>query len=42
MSENYPEVHPSEWSWAGWEFDMELDNRGTMEDLAISTYKLIS
>ena len=24
MKVNYPDVHKSEWSWAGWDFDIEL------------------
>ena len=27
----FPEVHASEWSWAGWNFDVELSNNGTYD-----------
>ena len=30
MEVAYPEVHPSEWSWAGWDFDHELSNNSTL------------
>jgi len=26
-------IHQSEWDWAGYEFDVELDNNGTLADL---------
>lgn len=42
MDTQYPDIHASEWSWAGWKFDTELNNRGSLEELALSTYKLIS
>ena len=29
MKSNYPDVHKSEWSWAGWDFDLQLDNNST-------------
>ena len=29
----FPEVHPSEWSWAGWNFDYEINNTSSLEDL---------
>lgn len=29
----FPEVHPSEWSWAGWNFDFQINNTSTLEDL---------
>lgn len=29
----FPDVHPSEWSWAGWNFDVQIDNTGTYEEL---------
>ena len=33
MSRHWPEVHKSEWSWAGWNFDTELINRSSLEEL---------
>lgn len=33
MEALYPEVHPSEWSWAGLPVDQVLDNSGTIEQL---------
>lgn len=32
MEVAYPDVHPSEWSWAGWNFDNELYNTGSLEE----------
>ena len=37
MLELYPEVHPSEWSWAGWDFDVQLDNTQTLAHLRMQT-----
>jgi hypothetical protein len=33
MSSKYPDVHKSEWSWAGWDFDVELLNTSTLSEL---------
>ena len=33
MEHRYPEVHASEFSWIGTDFDAVLDNNGTMDDL---------
>lgn len=33
MTELYPQVHASEFSWAGTEFDFIIDNNGSIEDL---------
>ena len=33
MKYQYPSVHASEWAWIGTEFDAEIDNNGTVEDL---------
>jgi hypothetical protein len=33
MTENYPSVHASEYSWHGQDFDAVFDNSGTVEDL---------
>lgn len=40
MSES--DIHPSEYSWAGWNFDHTLSNSGTLEDLREQTLKLLS
>lgn len=31
----FPEIHPSEWSWAGWNFDFQINNNSSLEDLKI-------
>jgi hypothetical protein len=33
MAGKYSDVHKSEWSWAGWKFDVELLNSSTLEEL---------
>lgn len=33
MPEVYPDVHSSEWSWVGTEFDYVLENNGSKQDL---------
>lgn len=33
MEQQYPDVHASEWSWIGTEFDRVIDNNGTMDQL---------
>ena len=33
----FPEVHASEWSWAGWNFDVELNNNGTYDAFQVET-----
>lgn len=38
----FPQVHPSEWSWAGWDFDYSLDNTGSLEYLREQTLDMIS
>ena len=43
MKERYPDVHRSEWSWAGWDFDVELQNTSTLEEFKHQTLdKIIS
>jgi hypothetical protein len=37
MEVDYPLVHKSEWSWAGWNFDINLQNTSTLEDLRQDT-----
>ena len=29
----FPEIHPSEWSWAGWKFDFEINNTSSLDNL---------
>jgi hypothetical protein len=38
---NESNIHPSEYSWAGWEFDNEIYNTGSLEDLRENTLKLL-
>tara|TARA_B100000035_G_C21024002_1_gene565321 strand:- start:22 stop:651 length:630 start_codon:yes stop_codon:yes gene_type:complete len=38
----FPDVHPSEWSWAGWQFDHTIENTGTLEDLQSRTLEVFS
>jgi len=33
MSQKYPSVHASEWSWVGSEFDYVISNNGSLQDL---------
>jgi len=33
MPELYPKIHASEYSWAGTDFDLIIDNNGSVEDL---------
>lgn len=40
MKENYPDVHPSEYSWVGADFDIVIDNNGTLYDLKNKTLQL--
>jgi hypothetical protein len=37
MNVVFPEVHASEWSWAGWDFDVELNNTGTFDAFQVET-----
>jgi hypothetical protein len=41
MKVNYPDVHKSEWSWAGWDFDLQLDNNSTLESFKTQTISKI-
>ena len=41
MSVVFPEVHKSEWSWAGWNFDINLSNNSTLEDFKSQTLQKI-
>ena len=42
MAGKYSNVHKSEWSWAGWDFDVELLNTSTLEDLKIHTIEKLA
>jgi hypothetical protein len=42
MAGKYSNVHKSEWSWAGWDFDVELLNTSTIEDLKIHTIEKLA
>jgi hypothetical protein len=33
MASCYPNIHPSEWSWLGTNFDQVIDNNGTVDQL---------
>ena len=33
MGKNHPEVHASEWRWAGWDFNATINNTGTIDEL---------
>ena len=41
MEVKYPDIHTSEWSWAGWNFDKQINNVGTIEDLRKQTLKFL-
>lgn len=38
----FPEVHPSEWSWAGWNFDITLHNNSTLEEFRENTVNILN
>lgn len=42
MKNAFPEVHASEYSWAGSEFAHEIENNGTIQDLYDSLEQLLS
>ena len=42
LMSKYPDVHPSEWSWAGWDFDVDLSNTGSLEDLQARTLEVFA
>ena len=33
IAKKYPDVHRSEWRWAGWDFDFSITNKDTVETL---------
>jgi len=41
MKEKFPEIHPSEYMWAGEDFDETIYNSGSVEDLHNYTSRLI-
>ena len=41
MKYQYPDVHSSEYAWIGTEFDAEIDNNGTIEDLYAQIKNLV-
>ena len=42
MNVVFPDVHPSEWSWAGWDFDVNLSNTGSLENLKARTLEVFA
>ena len=42
LMNKYPDVHTSEWSWAGWNFDKTLQNTSTLDQLKEQTLELLS
>jgi hypothetical protein len=42
METKYRHIHASEWKWVGFEFDYEIENTGTLEDLEASVLKISS
>ena len=41
MRYQYPDVHASEWAWIGTEFDAEIDNNGSIEELYAQVKNLL-
>jgi len=41
METQYQNIHTSEWSWAGWDFEKQINNVGTLEDLRTQTLKFL-
>jgi hypothetical protein len=41
MHRQYPEVHASEWAWLDTDFDLVLDNNGTMDELYAQVNDLV-
>ena len=41
MKYEYPGIHASEWAWIGTEFDAEIDNNGTIEELYAQIKSLV-
>jgi len=38
----FPDVHSSEWSWAGWDFDVSIDNTKSYEELKEEVLKKLN
>lgn len=41
MEVTFPDIHPSEFSWAGWEFNHAINNKSTLEEFRNITIKLL-
>ena len=39
LMSKYPDIHPSEFSWAGWDFDVSIDNTKSYEELQSEVLK---
>ena len=35
METRFRSVHASEWKWVGYDFDYEIENTGTLEELKV-------
>lgn len=42
MEQKYPKIHYSEWAWIGQNFDYEIENNGSLEDLNNKIRSLIA
>ena len=40
METRFRSVHASEWKWVGYDFDYEIENTGTLEDLQVKVSKI--
>lgn len=41
MASRYPDIHPSEWAWLGTEFDLVINNNGTVDQLYSTVETLV-
>lgn len=41
MDITHPNIHPSEWDWIGSEFDMVIENEGTIDDLKVEVKNML-
>ena len=39
LMSKYPDIHPSEFSWAGWDFDVSIDNTKSYDELQLEVLK---
>lgn len=39
LMSKYPDIHPSEFSWAGWDFDVSIDNTKSYDELQSEVLK---